>query len=73
VEIAPGDYKMTIQGTNAVFNEEHNGKSFTLPVKIETVSTKFDATAFNTMEQGNVRNLVAIDLGGSKTKLDFGQ
>ena len=70
-QLAPGDYKVTIEGSNAVFNDTQKGTSYTLPVRVENAPRKFDVTAMDTVRQGDSTNLTSISLGGSKTKLDF--
>ncbi len=71
VQLAPGDYKVHVEGTNAVFDEANGGKPITLPVKVESTKEKYDSTAIETSKSGSVTNLTGIELGGSRTKLDF--
>jgi hypothetical protein len=73
VQLAPGDYKVKVDGSNAIFTDEHSGASFTVPVKVENAETKFSATTLDTKTQGSTTQIVTIGLGGSKVKLDFGQ
>jgi hypothetical protein len=73
VDLAPGDYKMKIEGSNAIFTDEHTGASVTVPVKVENTPTKFNATTLDTRMQGTTAQLLAIELGGSKVKLEFGK
>lgn len=73
IQLAPGDYKMKVEGSNAVFTDEHTGSSVTVPVKVENTQTKFNATTLDTKTQGSTAELVAIELGGSKVKLEFGK
>lgn len=73
VQLAPGDYKVKVDGSNAIFTDEHTRASFTVPVKVENAQTKFNATTLDTKTQGNTTQIVAIGLGGSKVKLDFGK
>lgn len=73
VDLAPGDYKMKVEGSNAIFTKEHTGASVTVPVTVENAATKFNATALDTRMQGNTAQLIAIELGGSKVKLEFGK
>ena len=71
VQLAPGDYKVKVEGSNAVFTDEHTRAAFTVPVKVENSQTKFNATTLDTRTQGNTTQIVTIGLGGSKVKLDF--
>ena len=73
VDLAPGDYKIKVEGSNAVFTDEHTGASVTVPVKVENTETKFNATTLDTKMQGNTAQLIAIEFGGSKVKLEFGK
>jgi hypothetical protein len=73
VDLAPGDYKMKVDGSNAIFTDEHTGASVTVPVKVENNETKFNSTVLDTKMQGNTTQLLAIELGGSKVKLEFGK
>ena len=72
-QINSGDYKVRVEGANAVFTDEQTHKSFTVPVKVENADKKYDATAVETTTQGQTVQMNAIDLGGSKMKLEFGQ
>jgi len=40
--------------------------------KVDTVEKKYDVTAVDTTKNGNEEQINAIELGGSKTKLEFG-
>jgi hypothetical protein len=71
VQLAPGDYKVKVEGTNAVFTDEHTRASFTVPVTIENSKTKFNSTALDSTTQGNTAQITSIELGGSKMKLEF--
>ena len=73
IDLAPGDYKVKVEGSNAIFTDEHTGASVTVPVTVENATTKFNATTLDTKTQGNTVQLVAIELGGSKVKLEFGK
>lgn len=73
VTLAAGDYKVKVDGANAVFTDTHSAKSFTTPVKIETTTRKFQFTAVDATKEGKTERINAIELGGSTTKLDFGK
>ena|SRR5579862_6993555 len=73
VDLAPGDYKMKVEGSNAIFTDEHTGASVTVPVKVENTETKFNSTVLDTKMEGKTAQLIAIELGGSKIKLEFGK
>ena len=73
VDLAPGDYRVKVEGSDAVFTEAHTGASVSVPVKVENTATKFNATTLDTKTQGPTEQLIAIGLGGSKVKLEFGK
>jgi hypothetical protein len=71
VELKPGQYKLKVEGTNAVFTDVNSTKSFTTPVKVESADQKYDETRVQTTKEGDEEHIQEIDLGGSKTKLGF--
>jgi hypothetical protein len=71
VELKAGEYRLKIDGANAVFTNVESSKSFTTPVKVENADQKFDQTKVQTTKDGNEDRLQEIDLGGSHTKLGF--
>jgi hypothetical protein len=71
VELKAGQYKLKVDGANAIFTDINSAKSFTTPVKVETTDKKFDDTRVQTTKDGSVDKIEEIDLGGSKTKLGF--
>jgi hypothetical protein len=73
IELKPGDYKVKVEGSQAVFTDTGNSKTFTAPVKVGQAGKKFDATTVESSKVGDMDNIQAIELGGSSTKLEFGQ
>jgi hypothetical protein len=71
VELKAGQYKLKVDGANAIFTDINSAKSFTTPVKVQTGEKKFDDTKVQTTKDGNIDKIEEIDLGGSKTKLGF--
>jgi len=49
----------------------NSSQSLTTPVKVETGDKKFDDTTVQITKDGDTNRLEEIDLGGSKTKLEF--
>jgi hypothetical protein len=72
-QLTPGEYKVKVDGANAVFTDAKTYKSVTVPVKIEKGDKKYDATQVDKTNQGGMDQIKAIELGGSGTKLEFGQ
>jgi len=70
-QLKPGDYKVKVEGSNAVFTELESSKSVTTPVKVEDGNEKFDETRVQITRTSGAAVLEEIDLGGSKTKLEF--
>jgi hypothetical protein len=71
-ELKPGDYKLKVEGSQAVFTDQENSKSFSVPVQIENGNRKFNQTAVESTKQNGMDQINAIDLGGSNTRLTLG-
>jgi hypothetical protein len=71
VRLAAGEYKLKVDGANAIFTNSNN-KKVNAPVKVETVAAKFEATAVDSSTDNGGMKVNAIELGGSNTKLEFG-
>jgi hypothetical protein len=63
-----GEYEVNVKGDQAVFTNDA-GKSVSVPVKVEQSDKKYDSTSVDT----NSDAIKEIHLGGSETKLTFGQ
>jgi hypothetical protein len=72
VELQPGQYKLKVEGSQAVFTDNHN-KSFTVPATVENAGKKFPYTSLETASQGGTDTIQAIDLGDSNTRVKLGQ
>jgi hypothetical protein len=72
VQLKPGQYTLKVQGDKATFTEVETAKQFTTTVKVENGAQKFDTTRVDANKDGNVDVVKDIELGGSKTKLEFG-
>ena len=71
VKLAAGEYKVKVDGTNAVFTDAKSFKSVSTPVKVQTSEKKFQFTAVDATKADGVDKVNAIELGGSTTKLEF--
>jgi hypothetical protein len=71
VQLPAGDYKVKVEGANAVFTSTRNSKSTSMPVKVETAAKKFVHTAVDATKEGAGERINSIQLGGSTTTLDF--
>src|SRR3974390_154081 len=72
VELRKGEYRLKLEGTNAVLTDVNNGKKVTVPVKIETAAQKHEQTAVDLNTEGGTSKVTAIELGGSNETLEFG-
>jgi hypothetical protein len=63
-----GDYEVSVKGSEAVFTNG-SAKSVSVPVKVEQSDKKFENTAVD----ADNNSIKEIDLGGSTTRLTFGQ
>lgn len=72
-ELKAGEYKLKVEGNQAIFKDEQSSKSFTVPVRIANGDHKFGQTSVETSNQNGMDNIQTIDLAGSNTKLEFGK
>jgi hypothetical protein len=72
LQLAPGQYKLTVENGTATFTDVRTKKSVSAPVKLETANQKCASTAVDTVVDGKTERVSAIQLGGSTTKLRFG-
>lgn len=72
-ELKPGDYKLKVDGSQAVITGQQSKASVTVPVKIQNSDKKFGYTTVESSNQGGMDTIQAIDLGGSNTRLTLGQ
>jgi hypothetical protein len=70
VKLAAGEYKVKVDGANAVFTDSKS-KSVTAPVKVDTGTKKYSYTAVDATKDGEVDKVNAIEFGGSTTRLEF--
>ena len=73
VLLKAGLYTVKVDGNNAVFTEELTAKSLTMPVKVENTDKKFGSTRVESSKEGDTDVVKEIELGGSTTKLEFGE
>jgi hypothetical protein len=72
-ELKAGEYKLKVEGSQAVFTDQENSKSFSVPVQVENSGKKFNDTAVESTNRDGMDQIQAIDLGGSNTRLTLGQ
>jgi hypothetical protein len=61
-ELQPGEYKLKIEGSQAVFKDAQSDKSFSVPIQVQNAQKKFANTSVETTNQGGVALIQAIDL-----------
>ena len=71
VQLKAGDYRLSVNGNKATFTDVSSYKTVTTDVKVETTDTKFPETKVDSSSDGGVNVVKDIELGGSKTKIDF--
>jgi hypothetical protein len=71
-QLAAGAYKLKVDGTKATFVNLDTSKEVSATVKVDTGDKKYEVTAIDSTKSGDVEQINAIELGGSKTKLEFG-
>ena len=70
-QLSVGQYRLKVEGTNAVFTDVRTSKSVSVPVKIESGDRKFPVTSVDSTQDGQGERINSIQLGGSTTKLEF--
>ena len=70
VALAAGEYKVKVDGVNAVFTDRKS-KTVSAPVKVATGDRKYQDTTVDFSNDGNVNKVNAIECGGSTTRLEF--
>jgi hypothetical protein len=70
-ELKPGDYSLKVEGSQAIFTNEDNRQSVTVPVKVAQRDKKSEYTTVESTNEGGMDIVHSIDLGGSKTALDI--
>jgi hypothetical protein len=73
VTLKPGEYRVKVDGSNAVFTNVNSYKSVTTPVKLETADKKFKETSIDSVKSPAGDTVSSIMVGGTSTKLDFGK
>jgi hypothetical protein len=69
--LKPGEYRLKVDGDKATFTFMETSKQFTTSVKVETTDKKFEDTRVDAAKDGNTDVIKDIELGGSKTKIEF--
>ncbi|HTX36247.1 MAG TPA: hypothetical protein VME43_14555 [Bryobacteraceae bacterium] len=71
-QLAAGEYRVQVSGSNAIFTNLDTNRSFAAPVKVATTQ-KHEVTAVETKTDAGSSHMTSIDLGGSNETLQFGE
>jgi hypothetical protein len=71
LQLVAGNYELKVDGSNAVFTDAKR-HTFSTAIKVENGSKKFEYTAVDSTETGATELVHSITLGGSATKIEFG-
>lgn len=72
VQLQPGSYKVTLNGSTVKFTNEDSGKAVQTEGTVENnAKSKFDATALETEQNNGITTVHEIDLGGTRTDVKF--
>jgi hypothetical protein len=71
LQLKPGQYRLKVDGANATFIGVEDSKSASTTVKVVTTDKKFETTTVDANKEGDSQVIKDIELGGSKTKLEF--
>jgi hypothetical protein len=71
ITLKPGQYRLKVDGSNAIFTEVETSKQFTVPAKVQTSDKKFEDTRVDAQKDSGTDVIKDIELGGTKTKIDF--
>jgi hypothetical protein len=72
-QLKPGEYGVKVKGPAEVIITGQDGKSYSIPVKTEQSATKYKGTSAEIGNVGGKDTIIAIDLGGSNTRLVLNQ
>jgi len=71
LQLKPGQYRLKVDGTNATFIGVDDAKAASTTVKVVNSDKKFETTTVDAAKEGDAAVIKDIELGGSKTKLEF--
>jgi len=72
LQLQPGLYKVSVDGSKVKFTSETSGKSVETNATVDTTAkNKYDNTALETEQLNGVNTIHEIDLGGTLTKIKF--
>ena len=69
--LTAGDYKLRLEGSNAVFTKQSTQATFTAPAKLEAGNAKFGHTTIHLVQDAGQPRITSIELEGSKDLLNL--
>lgn len=70
VKLNPGDYRVKLDGSNAIFTDE-NGHHYKAAVSVKQEEKKFDDTEVETTKVAGQDQITEIRLSGTRMALEF--
>lgn len=71
LELQPGQYNVSLDGSNMKFTDVNSGKSVETGVTTQSAEKKFQSTAVDSQQINGKNKIQEIDLGGTVTKVIF--
>jgi hypothetical protein len=71
--VPAGHYSVKVDGANLHFKNLDSGKTIDATGKVGTATQKFESTSSTSSDQNGTLNVKEIDLGGTTTKIQFGE
>jgi hypothetical protein len=71
VQLPQGEYKLKVEGSEAIFTSARNGESFSTAATLENADKKFETTAIDSVKDEHGDRVTAIEIQGTRIKLRF--
>ena len=71
LDLKAGKYNVNLDASKVRFTDVNSGKSVETTAKIVSADKKFDSTMVDTKQVNGATQINEIDLGGTKTKVQF--
>jgi len=71
LDLKAGKYNVNVDASKVCFTDVNSGKSVETTAKIVSSDKKFDSTMIDTKQVNGATQIDEIDLGGTKTKVQF--
>ena len=71
LDLQPGHYNVSLDGTKVKFTDVNTGKSTETDVTTQNADKKFSSTAVDSESVNGKNKIQEIDLGGTLTKVKF--